>query len=696
MLALPAVAALTLGAALSVAGIGLPLLLAAATFCRALERLDRRAANRWLGAQVPPIPRTVRRHRRRVPALARTCSRDRSLWRTATHLALRPVLFAAMLVVALAAGVRRSRCCCSSAIGGLAGAAEVDYVGPWTLDAALGLVLLALALPAGALALAALETLYRVLAVSSHALLIPRMAPGGPVREMLAESLGDRTVSVVYWLPDRERFVDEQGRPVELPQPGSGRAWTAVDRDGRRLAAIIHDAALDTSPELVMAAAAASSLAIDNERLKADLQARVEELRLSRLRIIEAGDAARRRIERDLHDGAQQQLVSLALDLRMLKARLKDPQIDELSERLATALAELRELARGIHPAILTDRGLAPAIQSLADRGTVPIDDRRGGRGAAAGADRGRRVLPRRRGADQRRPLRGGVERARWSVRRAGDELIVEVADDGVGGVDPSAGSGIRGLRGPRRGGRRDARDRLARWPRHAAARDPSGARMKRFLLLAAARCSPAAAGPRSCASPACRCPARRGRAGAGRAGARRRGADRGRHPRPGLEQVLGDHPQRRRLRGAPARRARRLQVARRLQRRADERADRPGGRDQARRPRRLDPVRGPRARDPARGHGRHPGDLDQLRQRRLQARSACSPTSARSRAAPGWRRAGGWPTRACRNALCLNQERDNVGTNARCAGLAKAMREAGGRARTLADRRRRPAHARA
>ena len=123
------------------------------------------------------------------------------------------------------------------------------------------------------------------------------------------------------------------GARSSCPQPGSGRAWTAVDRDGQRVAAIIHDASLDTSPELVMAAAAASSLAIDNERLKADLQARVEELRLSRLRIIEAGDAARRRIERDLHDGAQQQLVSLALDLRMLKARLQGPGRSTSSRR---------------------------------------------------------------------------------------------------------------------------------------------------------------------------------------------------------------------------------------------------------------------------------------------------------------------------------------------------------------------------
>ncbi|MDA0160239.1 sensor domain-containing protein [Solirubrobacter ginsenosidimutans] len=443
LLALPAVAFLVLGAALSVAGIGLPVLLAAAAFCRALERLDRRAANRWLGAQVPPIPQPVLgtggAFRRSLYLLS-----DRSLWRTVTHLTLRPLLVVAMLVVALAP-VFVFALLLQLGVGGLAGAADVDYVGPWPLNAWVGLVLLAFAVPAAALSIAALEALYRVLAVSSHALLVPRMAPGGPVREMLAESLGDRTVSVAYWLPDRERFVDELGRQVELPPPGSGRAWTAVDRDGRRLAAIIHDAALDTSPELVMAAAAASSLAIDNERLKADLQARVEELRLSRLRIIEAGDAARRRIERDLHDGAQQQLVSLALDLRMLKARLKDPQIDELTARLAAALAELRELARGIHPAILTDRGLAPAIQSLADRGAVAIDtDVEVEERLPAPIEAAAYFLV----AEALTNVARYAEAtsARVEVRRSGEALVVEVSDDGVGGVDPSAGSGIRGL----------------------------------------------------------------------------------------------------------------------------------------------------------------------------------------------------------------------------------------------------------
>jgi signal transduction histidine kinase len=245
------------------------------------------------------------------------------------------------------------------------------------------------------------------------------------------------------------RFVDESGRPVELPAPGSGRTWTAVERDGRRVAAIVHDAALDTTPQLVEAAAAASSLAIDNERLKADLAARVEELRGSRKRIIEAGDAARRRIERDLHDGAQQQLVSLALDLRMMRSKLKGTQmegdVDVLSEKLAAALADLRELARGIHPAILTDRGLAPAIGALADRGTIPIDtDVRVDRRLDPAVEAAAYFLVAEALTNVSRYAHASS--ARVDVAREGDEIVVLVADDGVGGVDLEAGSGLRGL----------------------------------------------------------------------------------------------------------------------------------------------------------------------------------------------------------------------------------------------------------
>jgi signal transduction histidine kinase len=252
-------------------------------------------------------------------------------------------------------------------------------------------------------------------------------------------------VSVAYWLPDRERFVDEVGRPVTLPEPGSGRAWTAVERDGRRVAAIIHDASLDTSRELVQAAAAASLLAIDNERLKADLRARVEELRISRMRIVEEGYAARRRVERDLHDGAQQELVSLALELRMLKARLGDPHIDRLSERLNAALEQLRELARGIHPAILADHGLPPAITALAERATLPVAVEIGveERLPAPVETAAYFVV-----AEALTNVARHAHAARASIviGLAGGELTVEVCDDGVGGAHVGSGSGLRGL----------------------------------------------------------------------------------------------------------------------------------------------------------------------------------------------------------------------------------------------------------
>ena len=239
-----------------------------------------------------------------------------------------------------------------------------------------------LALPAAIVSIAALEGIGSVLRALARRLLRTRMAEGGPVRELLAERLGDRSLNIAYWLPEREIFVDDDGRPVTLPDPGSGRAWTAVERGGVRVAAIVHDAELDASPELVTAAASAAALAIDNERLKAELRARVDELRVSRLRIVEAADDARRRIERDLHDGAQQQLVSLALDLRMLKTRLSDSglagTVDQIGEKLAVALAELREFARGIHPAFLSERGLGAAVDALVARAPLNVEsDRR-------------------------------------------------------------------------------------------------------------------------------------------------------------------------------------------------------------------------------------------------------------------------------------------------------------------------------
>jgi signal transduction histidine kinase len=288
-----------------------------------------------------------------------------------------------------------------------------------------------------------------VLCAVTRGMLAPRAGPAGPVREILAESLGDLTVAVAYWLPDRGVFVDEAGRPVDLPDPASGRAWTAVERDGQRVAAIIHDAALDTTPELVQAAATASSLAIDNERLKADLRARLEELRVSRLRIVEATDAARRRIERDLHDGAQQQLVALALELRLLRMRVTDPElkplVENLSTRLTAALDELRALARGIHPAILTERGLGPALSDLASRGSLAVRLDVGIEGRLPAAVEAAVYFLVAEGLTNVAKY-AGVREARVVVRREGDDVVVLVADRGAGGANVEGGSGLRGL----------------------------------------------------------------------------------------------------------------------------------------------------------------------------------------------------------------------------------------------------------
>jgi signal transduction histidine kinase len=447
VLALLALLAVAIGALLSLTGLGTPALLAAIGAARRVGELDRRAANRLLGAHIAPLP-----GRARVAGSpwqrARHALSDRQLWRVLALLALKLPLGIALLVlgalpIVLTAGLL------SLGVQGVGGYGEPTYLGAWRLNPALGVVLLLLAVPAAVLTIAVLEALGRAMSGLCHALLHSRRAPGGPVREMLAESLGDRTLSIAYWLPDRQTFVDEAGRPVELPDPGSGRAWTAVERNGVRVAAIVHDAALDTGPELVQAAAAAAALALDNERLKADLRARVEELRVSRVRIVEAGDTARRRLERDLHDGAQQQLVSLALDLRLLKARLRDteaePLVDALAEKLAVALGELRELARGIHPAILTDRGLGPAIEALASRVPVPVTsevsvhDRLSAPIEAAAyfvvAEALTNIVK------YARATKAHVE-----IRRESDVVTVTVVDDGVGGARIGAGTGLRGL----------------------------------------------------------------------------------------------------------------------------------------------------------------------------------------------------------------------------------------------------------
>jgi signal transduction histidine kinase len=213
--------------------------------------------------------------------------------------------------------------------------------------------------------------------------------PPGGLRESLAAIVGDPELALAYPLADSGRLVDADGQPVEL---SNGRARTTLVRDGRAVAVLEHAPGLLDDEQLVDDVTAAARLALENERLQAEVRARLEELRGSRARIVEAGDAERKRLERDLHDGAQQRLVALSLSLRLLRTQLPadaPPQtlarLDEAEVGLRTAIAELRELAHGIFPAVLADEGLAAAVEALAEEASIPVRIRRlpGGRFAS-------------------------------------------------------------------------------------------------------------------------------------------------------------------------------------------------------------------------------------------------------------------------------------------------------------------------
>ena len=274
----------------------------------------------------------------------------------------------------------------------------------------------------------------------------------GELRSGLAEALGDPSVEVAYWLPDPQQYVDADGHPMALPRSGSGRAVTEVSREGRRIAAIVHDPTLLDDPEPVREACAAAGLALENERLEAELRAKVEELRGSRARLVEVGLRQRRRLERDLHDGAQQRLVSLALLLRLARESLDSTPaetghlLDRSRDELDEALNELRELARGIHPAVLSDRGLGAAVEALAHRAPLPVEV---GELPAATLPEHVELAAYFVVSESLTNVAkyASATHATVAVTQGNGRLVVEVSDDGVGGADIAQGTGLRGLK---------------------------------------------------------------------------------------------------------------------------------------------------------------------------------------------------------------------------------------------------------
>jgi signal transduction histidine kinase len=274
--------------------------------------------------------------------------------------------------------------------------------------------------------------------------------PGrGDLRDGLARALGDPALELAFWMPELRRYVDADGAPAELPaEDDSQRTVTEVDHHGEHVAAIVHDRAQDAGT--VRAAGAATALLLENHRLDAELRARLVELQASRARLVEAADDERRRLERDLHDGAQSRLVALALNLRLARMKESDGSetaalLDASIDELGVSLRELRDLARGIHPAVLSERGLEPAVRALAARAPVPLEvvGRTAGRLPAAVETAAYFVISE--GLTNVSKY-SHAERATVRVERVDGRLVVEVSDDGIGGADAGDGSGLRGL----------------------------------------------------------------------------------------------------------------------------------------------------------------------------------------------------------------------------------------------------------
>ena len=271
----------------------------------------------------------------------------------------------------------------------------------------------------------------------------------------LARTLHDNSLRVFWWDEYRRGYRTSRGDAVadgeSIDRPG--RSTLVIDSDQGPIALIEHDVALAQDDRLLDAVSSALLLSVDNDRLRARLEQTIQELRESRLRIVEEGYLARRRLERDLHDGSQQQLVSLAISLRIAISKAAAAGEHELvgdlegaSAQLADALRELRELARGIHPTVLTDGDLRSALEELAQRTRTPVEVH------VELAERLPNVVEETIYYCVSECLANAAKHAEARncavlVTRAGDEVTVTVKDDGRGGARVEPGGGLEGLR---------------------------------------------------------------------------------------------------------------------------------------------------------------------------------------------------------------------------------------------------------
>ena len=365
------------------------------------------------------------------------------------------VLAGATVVVALAArrfvrasGAARRVVLPVAISGALLGAAQAAYAGALLRDPAESadktMFVTLFLVRAGAATLLAVAlgwsayVVWRTRSAVAHLAVELGEAPApGSLRTALAASLGDPDVEVAYPIGASERFVDAAGNVVPAPVAGPDRVVTPIVREGRQIAVVVHSRGAVAEEELARDIGAAARLAVENERLQAELLAQLHDLRASRTRIVETGDATRRLLERDLHDGAQQQLLALTYDLRVArsaaqaegKTSSRSPSMAPWTKAQA-ALEELRELAHGIFPAILTEAGLGPALWGLVDQASIPVElTEPGGERYPPAVETAAYVVADDAIADA---FRRDATHALVRVGRYETKLVVEVEDDGA------------------------------------------------------------------------------------------------------------------------------------------------------------------------------------------------------------------------------------------------------------------------
>lgn len=297
-----------------------------------------------------------------------------------------------------------------------------------------------------------LRSRFSVAAIGHLVVELGASPPADALRDALARALHDPSLTVAYRVPRRQGWFDSDGRPTTLPAVPSPRTFTLLERRGEPVAALVHDRSLEHDPTLVAGVAAAASLAIENERLQAAVRARLAQVRASSARLVTVADEERRRLERDLHDGAQQRLIALSMSLGQISEHLDAGQTDRAREavrtaegQLRTALGELRQLAAGIRPAILTDAGLAAALEALAEQAPLPVTVRADIEGRLPNAVEAAAYFAVCE-ALTKVAKHGGAASATVEAHVSAGCLIIVVADDGVGGVKIGRGSGLRGL----------------------------------------------------------------------------------------------------------------------------------------------------------------------------------------------------------------------------------------------------------